>query len=470
MKYYNMTKKYNAMEKKCNKLENKYNEVSGKLAEQNKELKRYESVQKKLEDCLNRVKQFETEKVELQRNLNAQAKEKRDEIRREYDQELARVNKLLKEQQEISAQKNAIIDELRKELEEGKNENEGNGSPLKEWSRSRINSQYSTPRKRKPAQKHPSKSSTVYETTPTEPVYDDEVSTQSTDVSPVKPVKEEVRVKSEPNSQQDSYPLYDPGTYYFDDEMEADETASPVVKKLRIEDYATPTDTTRKTAPKSSVKGKFDNLRPRDFITSKAKMNQLATPVTDDKKLKKTGTLDHFWNPNTPTNPPKRPQEPEIPSIEDLRAREWYPENFIVNPKYNDGYDYEYHEVIRGKEKRACKHSYDCNKCAKFYSIAGDGYKDPGADWDSPKRSGNDGQLNVIKYASRHKAPEHDTPVGYWKSDMPNTQEEEEEKRIAARRAKEKATVRLEDSLHKDGKHMFRDKHLRDLVQNGYYL
>lgn len=477
MKYYNMTKKYHAMEKKCQAIEAKYNEVYGKLVERNKELK---GMRKKLDDCLGRVKQFETEKVDLQRDLNAKAKEQRDELRREYDQELGRINGLLKEQREINAQKDSIIHDLCDAEKRKQDRDKDDGSPLKEWSGAQINSQFSTPRKRKPAQKQPSKSSTVYETTPSEPVFDDDdaASTQSTEVSPVKgkegPAdKEDVQVKLEPESQPDSYPLYDPGTYYFEEEEE-EKDVSPVAKKLKMEDYATPKDSARKTAPKSSIQDKSDDVHPREFIASKAKMNQLATPVTDNEKRRKPSTLDRFWNPaNTPTNPPKQPQkqdESEIPTIEELRSREWYPENFLMNPKYNDGYDYAYHEVLRGKEQRQCKHGHDCSNCSKFYSIAGDGHKDAGADWDSPKKPSNEGMLNIVRYTSRHKEPEHDTPVGYWKSYMPNTQEEEEEKRISAQKAKEKGARRLESALHKDGKYMFKDKTLQILVQNGHYL
>ncbi|KAA8915309.1 hypothetical protein TRICI_002538 [Trichomonascus ciferrii] len=479
-----MTKKYSAMERKLHELETKYKEVSHKLVERNKELKKCEGMRRNLDD---RVKQFEAEKVELQKDLNAKAKEQRDGLRRGYDLELTRLNRLLEEQRDINAQKDSIISELRMELDAEKRENQdkGEGSPLKEWNSSQINSQFSTPRRRKPAQRNLSKSSTVYETTPSEPVfddnYDDGASTQSTEASPVKEKRDEdegVRVKVESDSQKDSYPLYDAETYYFEDEPGAgndDADMSPVPKKRRMEDYATPKESARKTAPKSSIQHEADDTaHPRKFIASKAKMNQLATPVTDDKKRKKATTLDGFWHlSNTPSNPPKQQHQDkpeEAPTIEDLRSREWYPEDFLVNPKYNDGYDYAYHEVVRGKEQRQCKHGYDCSRCAKFYSIAGDGHKEAGVNWDSPKKADNEGVLSVVKYTSRHKEAEHDTPVGYWKSHMPNTQEEEEEKRISAQKAKEKGALRLESALHKDGKYLFKDKTLQSFVQNGHYL
>lgn len=45
-----------------------------------------------------------------------------------------------------------------------------------------------------------------------------------------------------------------------------------------------------------------------------------------------------------------------------LNNRIWYPEDFVINPAFNEDVDFEYHEVLRGLKKN-CQLGTDCRQC-----------------------------------------------------------------------------------------------------------
>jgi hypothetical protein len=77
--------------------------------------------------------------------------------------------------------------------------------------------------------------------------------------------------------------------------------------------------------------------------------------------------------PNVPNQTPTRggPESPteastlvkrERITIADLRARQWHPRDFIINPSSNDGRGHAFKEIVRGRS-RQCEHGASCKEC-----------------------------------------------------------------------------------------------------------
>ncbi|KAK9356794.1 hypothetical protein V1523DRAFT_400535 [Lipomyces doorenjongii] len=155
--------------------------------------------------------------------------------------------------------------------------------------------------------------------------------------------------------------------------------------------------------------------------------------------------------------------------------REWTLEDFVINPNYNHNLDYAYHDVVRGRE-RNCIHGTDCRDCQAFYKLVGPVTPLPsGPKWNdnspaTPSRaekgtpSGDDAVQKMIATASRHRTlwERPPSPVGFWRSEFPSTQEEIEEKQEARRRYQKKVQERYEEAL-KNGKYLFKESAFRSL-------
>ncbi|KAK9347315.1 hypothetical protein V1522DRAFT_401741 [Lipomyces starkeyi] len=155
--------------------------------------------------------------------------------------------------------------------------------------------------------------------------------------------------------------------------------------------------------------------------------------------------------------------------------REWTLEDFVINPNYNHNLDYAFHDVVRGRE-RNCIHGKDCRDCQAFYKLVGPVTPLPsGPKWNdnspaTPSRaekgtpSGDDAVRKMIATASRHRTlwERPPSPVGFWRSEFPSTQEEIEEKQEARRRYQEKVHERYEEAL-KNGKYLFKERAFRTL-------
>ncbi|OLL25844.1 hypothetical protein NEOLI_003019 [Neolecta irregularis DAH-3] len=128
----------------------------------------------------------------------------------------------------------------------------------------------------------------------------------------------------------------------------------------------------------------------------------------------------------------------------DTRPDELDTTDFIVNPARNNGINYAYHEVVRGKEARKALHAHDCPCCKTFYDIAGPPPPSMAPRWRSHSPESND----VIQKVSRHRvnferAP---TPPGFWNSEFPDTQAREEVRQQAEEMRRRRALEREAES------------------------
>lgn len=73
----------------------------------------------------------------------------------------------------------------------------------------------------------------------------------------------------------------------------------------------------------------------------------------------------------------------------------------------------------------------------------------------------------LVSSGSRHRNrwQRPPSPPGFWRSEFPNTQEQEADKRIAEEQQAELAKIRLAEALKPDGAYMFRKEEYREAVR-----
>ncbi|KAK1995747.1 DNA repair protein/CtIP [Colletotrichum falcatum] len=161
-------------------------------------------------------------------------------------------------------------------------------------------------------------------------------------------------------------------------------------------------------------------------------------------------------------------------------------EDFKVNPKFNDGSDYAYSEVVRGKDDRACLPGCtDMNCCGKqFRAMAlaqrSNAERTPTSDtklfedylgdrvtltlgmskaekdelWVEAKTW----QLANELGKHRHRYARRPSPPGFWNADFPTTQEVEDEKSEAEKRERQLIRERYREAMRGGGRWVFRDE------------
>jgi len=170
--------------------------------------------------------------------------------------------------------------------------------------------------------------------------------------------------------------------------------------------------------------------------------------------------------------------------------------DFKINPKYNDGLDYAFSEVIRTSDRRQCLPGCtrpDCcgNKFRKVVEIGGalpaprPGLWDTDEDIDAEqrvlqrhlgtnakailKRMSADEVKTMLEQAQaeqfaqahgRHKASwvRSATPPGFWNADFPSTQEEEEIRRQAEKKERDRVAEIYREAIRGNGRWIFRDE------------
>ena len=217
-----------------------------------------------------------------------------------------------------------------------------------------------------------------------------------------------------------------------------------------------------------------------------------------------------FEYPTLTTSISKRPSEQlltlaEGPSIvlpeeEPLRARPLRRlrlDDFKVNPASNQGYDYAFDEVIRNRDQRKCLPNCTKPECCgtKFQKVVElGGFVTPRkpALWSSSPADeaeeevtlledylGYDrGRINrlsddekhqlIIQVKAKQFANEHGrhrqaferntSPPGFWRTDMPTTQELEEDREAARQMTRRKLEERHREAMRPGGRWMFRDE------------
>ncbi len=171
-------------------------------------------------------------------------------------------------------------------------------------------------------------------------------------------------------------------------------------------------------------------------------------------------------------------------------------DDFKVNPKFNQGMDHAFTETVRNREARRCLPGCtrpDCcgNTFRKVIELGGAPPMPCCGLWNSSQDStteedrllteylGDDsvrlGRLNaeerrelLLQAQAKLLADSHGrhrqaferrkTPPGFWRADMPSTQEIERDREVAIRMEKETVAERHREAMRKNGRWLFRDE------------
>ncbi|KAL2809521.1 DNA repair protein endonuclease SAE2/CtIP C-terminus-domain-containing protein [Aspergillus granulosus] len=162
-------------------------------------------------------------------------------------------------------------------------------------------------------------------------------------------------------------------------------------------------------------------------------------------------------------------------------------DHFRINPDHNQGLDFAYDEVVRKKDERKCVSGCTRPSCCgdKFLAMARFGISTAASgrsvsDQEILEDFLGEGEHSIsdlsseerrtlleqakAKYFSdrfgRHRHQHHrpGTPPGFWRTDMPGTQELEEDRDKAHRLEREKVEGRYREAMRPGGRWMFADE------------
>ncbi|KFY63254.1 hypothetical protein V496_04103 [Pseudogymnoascus sp. VKM F-4515 (FW-2607)] len=164
--------------------------------------------------------------------------------------------------------------------------------------------------------------------------------------------------------------------------------------------------------------------------------------------------------------------------------------HFKVNPDHNQGYDYAFRDVVRGREQRKCLPGCTNPECCgngfrKLAELTTGQAKNQSSDMDTEDErlledflggnihklqamSADERQETLIQAKARDLANKHgkhrhaferrQSPPGFWRADFPTTQEVQSDRAEAADFERELVRKRYEEAMRGGGKWMFRDE------------
>ncbi len=236
------------------------------------------------------------------------------------------------------------------------------------------------------------------------------------------------------------------------------------------------------------------NEVPPKFLTPDQSKAQATKPHVQqrlDNLLEQPSPSKHWLTPaslggNAPSTEPLRFKKTDQLTLE----------HFKVNPNYNQGLNYAFTETVRNKDMRKCLPGCtrsDCCGGAFRKSIEIGGLPTPlksGLNWDSSQNLNEEDQLlldyvgddvdrlrnatgkerrelllqaRTKQFADRHGKHRNayerrKTPPGFWRTDMPSTQELERDREEARRMDRERVEERYREAMRPGGKWIFRDE------------
>jgi hypothetical protein len=165
-------------------------------------------------------------------------------------------------------------------------------------------------------------------------------------------------------------------------------------------------------------------------------------------------------------------------------------QDFKVNPKYNQGYNYAFNDVVRNQAERRCLQGCTKPECCggKFRALA-EATRNPNQPLTLSQEEADDKTLKEFlgdsryklrnmtknereealiqararemsnKYGKhRHAYERRTSPPGYWRSDFPNTQEEVQDRAKAQQLERDQIAQRYKAAMRPGGAYIFRDE------------
>ena len=231
----------------------------------------------------------------------------------------------------------------------------------------------------------------------------------------------------------------------------------------------------RQPLPKRSTP-QPSSSRPRE-VQAAAKEPQMYTANTSAPRQPVA-----FKVPRGLENPPP----PVLPEEEPLRCRpvgSLCLDDFKINPRYL-GVDYAFADTFRGREQRRCLQGCTKPECCgdafrKAVEIGAVRSDKPDAQvleqflgpnydivmgaYPPDRRKELLVQAHAYAYANQHGKhrqafERRSTPPGFWRTDMPTTQEQEDDRTRAHEMERQKVEERWREAMREDGRWLFRDE------------
>ncbi|KAI1416303.1 SAE2-domain-containing protein [Hypoxylon sp. FL1857] len=233
-----------------------------------------------------------------------------------------------------------------------------------------------------------------------------------------------------------------------------------------------------------------------------SKLNEFQVPERRELPFGKSGLKKVDKSPHTPEAPSNKRASTNISarrvsneratgsstgSARPLRERpksELGVNDFKINPKANEGYTYAFTDVVRNKDERSglsgCVQEGCCGQTFRLQARAQRSQTGP-ADFQVllEKYLGDDAwklatmtkpekeelwiEAKMRELANEHGKHRHRfhraaSPVGYWRTDFPNTQEELRDKEEAEKMTRQIVDERYREAMRPGGKWLFRDE------------
>ncbi|KAI0185153.1 DNA repair protein endonuclease SAE2/CtIP C-terminus-domain-containing protein [Xylaria flabelliformis] len=196
-----------------------------------------------------------------------------------------------------------------------------------------------------------------------------------------------------------------------------------------------------------------------------------------------TPSLNQDYDKATPINRAERGNI-GVPTLRQTPKARLRLDDFKINSNANEGYDYAFTDVVRGKDDRACLQGCVKENCCghKFRALAqayragtrpsefhallesylGDDCHRlssmPEAEKETLWVEAKIRELANTNGKHRHRYPRMPTPPGFWRADFPSTQEGEEYSEEAAQLEREIIDERYREAMRPGGLWVFRDE------------
>ena len=256
----------------------------------------------------------------------------------------------------------------------------------------------------------------------------------------------------------------------------------------------------RKTNGKASVTTDIEASSTPQLVVQRNKALQFRPQLPNGQLGYPTPTTLIAKRPPPQHLPAAGAPSAELPEDEPLRAhplRRLRLDDFKINPACNQGYDYAFDEVVRNRDQRKCLPNCTRPECCgtKFQKLVELGGfvtpRKPGLWSSSPVDEGEEevrlleeylgydrtringlpedekrrlvNQAKANQFANEHgrhrQAYERNpSPPGFWRTDMPTTQELGEDREAAQQMTRRKVEERLREAMRPGGRWMFRDE------------
>lgn len=256
----------------------------------------------------------------------------------------------------------------------------------------------------------------------------------------------------------------------------------------------TPQTTMKQSSRKPEVSSTVRDTTAQNLHTARKTVQTLSGNVGLGKFRPRAST------PATRTYHTTEARKSTLPNKERLRDRpvhQLHSDDFKINPAANHGLDFAYSEVVRKRDQRKCLPNCTKPECCgdkfnKMLKISGLGLQEHHNLWDSSPVDEQEANYHLIKahfglnakqidelqeeernrlldkakadrFANeygkhRHVHERQASPPGFWRTEMPTTQELEADREIAKEEKRRKVEGRYSEAMKEGGMWIFRDE------------